>query len=185
MRDVNFFCEYKRAVNQKENGLRYFYGVLIIFAIFTVLSAGVDGVRIFLLTKKIDVFTEKLNEPSIQQELTEANNVNSEIDILNKYDAKVNEVSGDIKKRDNVSVDLFTKLNSKLPSDISFKSISVNANEVVIEGTSKSNDAVAEYEHNLKELKDVSTVFVETLDKSNSVEDEYSFKLNCVLKDVE
>ncbi|HCW53494.1 MAG TPA: fimbrial protein [Clostridium sp.] len=185
MNDINFFSVYQEKDKEKNDILKYMYATLIVFSAFVLISVGVNTIRIFMLNREINNYTEKLNDSTIQTELKEANKINSEIDILNKYTKKLGEISENIESRDNVSNNLLISINEKIPSEIYFKNIEVKSNEINIKGISSNNDSVAEFQHNLKQMNNMSDVFVESLDGNDSVKGEYSFQIKCILKDVD
>lgn len=184
MKDLNFFKPYLGKSKQKINFQIYVYGVMVIVGLAIIVSFGINKARIILLDKSISSYNAKLSDPEIQTQLKEAENINRQIDILNKYDKNLTEVATSVKGRNNVSEDLLKDISSTLPSEISFKSLDVVENTIAIKGTSSNREAVAKLKHNLSELPIMASVYVNSIDSQSAVEGAYSFDIKCVLKDV-
>jgi type IV pilus assembly protein PilN len=183
MRDINFFKPYLGQNKQKTNSKIYVYGIMVIVGLFIIISFGFNETQIYVLDKDINSYNEKLSAPEIQSQLKAAEDINKQIDVLKKYDAAVNDVANSVKARDNVSEDLLKDISSTLPSEVLFNSLEVVENTISIKGVSKNRQAVAELEHNLRELTIMSDVYVNSIAPQGSVKDEYSFDIKCVLKE--
>ena len=115
----------------------------------------------------------------------EAENVNKQMDILKQYDASLSEISKAIRYRDNVSEKMLIDINSTFPNQISLKNLDIVENTIIMKGTSTDRVGVAELQHNLSKLSEVTNVYVSTINTQNAVDGEYSFDIKCVLKEVE
>ncbi|SFD09198.1 PilN domain-containing protein [Clostridium uliginosum] len=185
MKDINFFSHYQGKNKEKKNNLIYIYGVAALVGFVIVVTLGVNTFRIYALNKSIEDYNAKLSAPEIEDKLKEAESINSQIEILTKYESALTDVSNAVNKRDNVSDKLLNYISSTVPSDVSFKSLDVKNDVVIIQGVSKSREAVGEMQHNLKGLPNTREVFVNSLDNNNSVSGEYSFEIKCVLRSVD
>ncbi|NAS17816.1 fimbrial protein [Clostridium butyricum] len=184
MNDINFFSPYQSVQKDKNDIVKYFYLAFGGLLLFVVISGGINFVRIFMLNSEIKSYTEKLEEPSVKGKLEEAERINGEISTLTNYDKSVSNILDKIKKRDSVSYAIMSQLNSTIPSEIHYKSMSLDGNELKISGISSGMDAVGELQHNLKSLNNMNDVFVKSINKNDSVAGEYSFEIECLLKDV-
>lgn len=184
MRDLNFFKPYLGKSKQKINFQIYVYGLMIIVGLSIIISFGINKAKIIILDKSISSYNQKLSDPEIQTQLKEADNVNKQIDILNKYDKALTDVAISVKGRNNVSEELLRDISSTLPTEVSFKNLEAVENTIAIKGTSGNREAVAELKHNLSELPIMADVYVNSIDTQSAVEGAYSFDIKCVLKDV-
>lgn len=184
MKDINFFKPYLGKNKERINSKIYVYGIMVIVALFIIVSFAFNETRIYLLNKSINSYNEKLSAPEIQSQLKAAEDINKQIDVLKKYDTAVNYVAISVKGRDNVSEELLKDISSTLPSEVLFKNLDVVENTIAIKGTSTNREAVAELEHNLRELPIMSDVYVNSIESQGSVQGEYSFDIKCVLKEV-
>lgn len=184
MRDLNFFKPYLGKNKEKINSKMYIYSAATIVGILIIGSLGVNTTRMFLLDRSINDYKNKLSASDIQEKLNEADTINKQIDVLKQYNTALNDVAVSVKKRDNVSESLLKDISSTVPSQVSFKDLAIVENTIVIKGTSTDITAVAELEHNLKELSLMDSVYVNDIDTQNAVGGEYSFDIKCVLKDV-
>ncbi|MBC2455835.1 PilN domain-containing protein [Clostridium beijerinckii] len=185
MKDLNFFKPYQGKNKEKINSRIYIYGAMIIVALLIIGTFGFNTVRIILLNKSIDDYNKKLTVPEIQEQLREAEDINKQITTLKKYDSALTDVAVSVKNRDNVSDVLLMDISSTVPSEVSFKNLSISDNTITIKGVSTNRSAVAELKHNLSSLPRMQDVYVNSIDNSGAVEGEYSFDVKCMLKDVE
>ncbi|WP_297416814.1 PilN domain-containing protein [Clostridium sp.] len=184
MKDLNFFKPYLGQNKEKINYQIYVYGMMIIVGLAIAVSFGINTTQMMFLNKSINEYNEELSAPDIQSQLKEAEDVNKRIDILKKYDTALNDVAISVKGRNNVSEELLKDISSTLPSEVLFRNLDVVENTIAIKGTSSNRQAVAELEHNLKELPIMSDVYVNSIEAQSAVEGEFSFDIKCVLKDV-
>nr|WP_241408021.1 PilN domain-containing protein [Clostridium beijerinckii] len=119
----------------------------------------------------------------MQEKLKEADEINGQIETLSKYENKLADVAGSVEKNDIVTDDLLNDICGAIPSDISFKNFKIEGYDVTISGVSHSRAAIGEFEHNLKNLSKIKSVQVGTIGKSNTVGEDYSFEMTCVLKE--
>lgn len=185
MKDLNFFAPYQGKKKEKTNTNMYIYGAagLVGFAILSTLIF--NSAKLFLLNREISNFTEKLGDSEIQTELKEANSINNQIELLTQYDIALSDVAKSTKNRNNVSDELLNKINSTIPSEITFKNLVVANNTLSIQGTASNRTSIAELEHNLKQLTIMDDTYVNSIKNAGAVEGEYSFDIKCVLKDVD
>ncbi|MBN1043436.1 fimbrial protein [Clostridium botulinum] len=184
MKDINFFSHYQGKDQEKKNAMIYIYGAMGAVGALIIITLIVNTTRILLLNRSISNYNEKLNTPEIKQKYSEAEKINNEIDILTKYDSALNDVLGKVNSRNNVSDLVLTSINSTIPSQISFKTLQINNDVLIIQGISSSRDAVGEFQHNLKELSIINDAFVNSIDIDGALEGNYSFDIKCILKEV-
>ncbi|NFI94673.1 PilN domain-containing protein [Clostridium botulinum] len=184
MRDINFFSPYQGKNQEKKNAMIYIYGAMGVVGALIIITLIFNTTRILLLNRSISNYNEKLNTTEIQEKFAEAKKVNNEIEILTKYDSALNDVLGKVNSRNNVSDLVLTSINSTIPSQISFKTLQINNDILIIQGISSSRDAVGEFQHNLKELSIINDVFVNSIDIDGALEGNYSFDIKCILKEV-
>ncbi len=184
MNEVNFFKPYLGKNKAKMNSKVYIYGLTAAVGILIAGSLIFNVVRLFLLDRSISNYNEKLAASDMHEKLTEADNINKQIDVLKQYNTALSNVAASVQKRDNVSGDLLKDISSTVPSQVSFKNLDVVENTIEIKGISTERSAVAELEHNLSSLPIMDNVYVNSIDTQSAVEGEYSFDIKCVLKDV-
>ncbi|MBN1059893.1 PilN domain-containing protein [Clostridium botulinum] len=184
MKDINFFSHYQGKDQEKKNAMIYIYGAIGVVGALIIITLIVNTTRILLLNRSISNYNEKLNTPEIKQKYSEVEKINNEIDILTKYDSALNDVLGKVNSRNNVSDLVLTSINSTIPSQISFKTLQINNDVLIIQGISSSRDAVGEFQHNLKELSIINDAFVNSIDIDGALEGNYSFDIKCILKEV-
>lgn len=185
MKDLNFFEPYQGKKKEKVNTKIYIYGVAVFVGFIIIFTLAFNSIKLFMLGRQINNYAQELEKTEIQEELREAQNVNSQIEVLSKYDNSLMDVAKSVKDRDNVSAVLLSEINATVPSEVAFKNINITNNTIVIQGTASNRTSIAELQHNLKEIPKMSDVYVSSIGSSGAVEGEYSFDVKCVLKDVD
>lgn len=186
MRDINFFKPYLGKNKEKINLKKYIYGTSAIVVIAIVGTLGYNTFKLFSLNNSINDYNEKLSDPKMAQQLKDADDINKQITILKEYDTALTDVAVSVKSRDNVSAALLNDISSTVPSEVSFQSLNISDNTILIKGVSTDRTAIAELKHNLNALSNMHDVYVNSISRTNSsTETEYSFDIKCVLKDVE
>lgn len=185
MRDVNFFSHYIGRKKQIKNSKIYIYGAITITLLVIAVTFGINTAKLIMLEKNIKAYNDKLTASEIQLKFKEAETVNKQMDILKQYDSSLGEISKAVKYRDNVSYKLSKDINSTFPNQISVKNLDIIENTIAIKGTSSDRIGVAELQHNLRKLPEMTDVYVSYINTQSAVEGEYSFDIKCVLKEVE
>ncbi|NME83049.1 PilN domain-containing protein [Clostridium sp. SM-530-WT-3G] len=184
MKDLNFFEPYQRNKKKNININTYVYAVAALAGFIIVASFGFNTIKLFILEKQTQKINEKLNVTEIQSQLKEADNINSQINVLTNYNSALTDISKSVSERNNVSDEILNDLNNNAPSSIAFKNIDIDNNVIKIRGTASDWASVAQYVHNLGELPRMQDVTVNSIDQSGAVVGQYSFDMKCVLKEV-
>lgn len=183
MNDLNFFEPYLGKKKENRNVNLYIYGALFMVSFIIILSFAFNMFKLRRLDNNIQEYNNKLNEKSIQVKLKEAEETNKKIGLLDKYNVSLNNIYSKVRKRSNVSYDLLNKISSTVPSEVVFKSLSIESNTILIDGTSSNRESVAELKRNLSELYEMEYVYVNSINNKDAVLGEYSFNIKCVLKE--
>lgn len=187
MNDINFFAPYKGKVKKEDNSENS--KKILIIAGST--AAVVIGVSFFInlfsilsIKSSIYDYEAKLNEESVVRKVKEAGNINNKLGIINQYDSSLLSIGTSIDKRDVVSNDILDSLSSTLPSDVYFKSFGIEAGSINVQAISKSRQAIGETEHNLRQLPNISDVYIGTIAGvgGDAVDGQYSFDIKITLK---
>ncbi|MDD7795765.1 PilN domain-containing protein [Clostridium sp. 'White wine YQ'] len=183
MKDFNFFAPYQGKQKQAKDKKIYIYtlGLVLIVVIFGTLIW--NSVSIFLLNRDIKKYNSSINAADVQQKYKEAEDINNKSSILNKYNASIDIINATISKKDRISSETIHSINSTLPKEVSFASITIDENAIDLQGSAKNRQAIGEFQHNMKELdivSDAQIINISDVDNGN-----YKFELKCTLKDVD
>lgn len=184
MRDINFFSYYQDKKQEKRDEKIYFYIAYGILALVILSTFAINTVKIIALNKDIKDYSNKLGAAEIQEKLKEAQEISDKIDILSNYESALSDVASAVTKNDIITDDLLNDITGALPSDVSFKDFKIEGYDVTISGVTHSRTAIGEFQHNLRQLSKVKDVQVSEIAKSNTVGEDYSFNMTCVLKEV-
>ena len=181
IRDMNFFAAYQGQKKEQKNKNIYVYSLVGFLSVFIVGTLAWNSTNIFLLNNKIKDYNEKLEKEDINVKIEKWDEISKKDDILNKYNKELSNIVDGLKTREVVTTGLLDKLSSTLPTEVTFNSISITNTDISIQAVSTSRVAIGEIEHNLKKLNNIQDVYIGGI----SGDENYTFDIKCVLKDVE
>lgn len=184
MRDINFFSYYQDKKQKKRDFKIYFYIAYGLLALVILTTFAINVSKIIFLNKDIKDYTDKLSKTEVQSQLKEADKISGEIAVLSKYESQLSDIANSVTKNDIVTDDLLNDICGAIPSDVSFKDFKIEGYDITISGITHTRLAIGEFEHNLRELSKIKDVQVVEIAKSNTVGEDYSFNMTCVLKEV-
>lgn len=182
MTDLNFFSIYK---TNRRYERKYIY--IIAAAAGAIISVNLvwSTARILILNSQIKNYTEKYNSEEIQTKLKEANIVSDKINILNEYEKPLTEVIKAVNKNNLISEQLLIDISNAVPGDVSFTEWKMDNYDMTLKGLSHSRLAIAELEHNFKDIQQFKLVHVDKIKNGETVGDDYRFEMHMVLKEGE
>lgn len=185
MKDLNFFSIYQGSIKEKKDEKIYIYIIagIVAIAIFTSLTFNI--VKLVNVNNKIKYYVAELSKTEIQNDLKEAEIINDKQSILNEYEGSLSNVIKSIKGTDLIDDELLIDISGAVPKDISFTEWKMDNFELIIKGTTHTRSAVAEFEHNLKNLPQFKLVHVDKIKTGETVGDDFTFEMTCILKEVE
>lgn len=181
IRDMNFFAAYQGQKKEQKNKNIYVYSLVGFLSVFIVGTLAWNSTNIFLLDNKIKDYNEKLEKEDIKVKIEKWDEISKKDDILNRYNKELSNIVDGLKTREFVTTGLLDKLSSTLPTEVTFNSISITNTDISIQAVSTSRVAIGEIEHNLKKLNNIQDVYIGGI----SGDENYTFDIKCVLKDVE
>lgn len=185
MRDFNFFAPFQGEKKQSVNKKIYFYTLAIVVGGFVVISFGWNMFNLYKLEHDIKKLNTTLNSSNVQDKVKKAEDINKKLSILGKYDEGLLQVGEAIEGRNMVNSQILKKLNSTLPDEVSFKSITIGGSSISIQALAQTRTAIAEFEHNIKELDIISDAQIGAINSDGANDSQYSFDIKCSLKDVD
>lgn len=181
IKDMNFFSPYQGQKKEQKNKNIYVYSLVGFLSVFIVGSLAWNSTNIILLNSKIKDYNEKLEKEDVKADITRWDEISKKDDILNRYDKELSKIVDGLKTREVVTTELLDKLSSTLPTEVTFNSINITNTEISIQAVSTSRIAIGEIEHNLKKIDSIQDVYIGGI----SGDENYTFDIKCVLKDVE
>lgn len=176
-RDIDFFSTYQSKNEQKRSQNRYGYllgGITLLIIVGTFITQFIQSTQ---LTSKINELNKELNSPVIQEQIVESDRVYEILEVLNQYDQELSVLVKNITSRDLITTQLLNQISSTIPSDVTFSSLSINDTTIMMQASSQSRTAIAEVQHNLKQLPFIADVYIGSI----SAEAPYSFSLSCTV----
>lgn len=131
-------------------------------------------------------YNNKYNAPQLQKQLTEAEIINDKITIYSQYAQGLETVVNIMNKSDIINEKLINDISGTIPAEIYLTAFKIENDELIMDGTSTSENAVAEFEHNLKNLAQVGFAHVENIETAiKESGNEYRFTVTTTLKVVD
>lgn len=185
MKDLNFFSIYQTNRKERKDNKQYIYIIAAVVAGVVFFTLAWNVVKIIMLYNEIKSYNAKYNAEDFQRQLNEANTINDKLGILTEYEGSLSEVVKAVNKNDIVDEKLLVDISNAVPGDISFTEWKTENYQITMKGTSHSRAAVAELEHNLRELSQFKFVHVDKIKTGETVGDDYTFEMTTILKEVE
>lgn len=183
MKDLNFFSSYsKKAGKKKVDSSVFLYVVLIVI----IAGVSVYGIYNFISIKRLNndiAFKEnelntKLDDPKVKKILGKE----EDIRLLKEDMGKLKALDKYVHDKDIINEILLEDIKDNIPELLFINSLTLNQDNIRIEGKSKDKVAIAQFAHNLKILKKFDEVFVPQIMDNDS---HYSFYLDLILKEGE
>ena len=178
--DINFFSTYQTKRDEKKSQNIYSYvlgGAVVLFIVGTFLM---NQVQLFKVNQQINHLESVLTDPEIQEQVKESDIAFKVSELLNQYNSELSSIITNIESRDLITTQKLDLISSTIPSEVQFGSLSITNTSITISATSTTRTAIAEVQHNLKQLDFIADVYIASIGGTDS----YSFSLNCTLKDV-
>ena len=179
-RDINFFSTYQSKRDEKKHQNRYIYVLVGVVALFVIGTFTFNQIQIHNANRTIADLESKLNAPELQEQIKESNIAFKMQEVLDQYDSDLTSLISAIESRDLITTQKLDLISSTIPSEVQFGSLSITNTTITISATSTTRTAIAEVQHNLKQLDFIADVYIGSIGGT----DTYSFSLNCTLKDV-
>ncbi|MBV1757005.1 MAG: type IV pilus assembly protein PilM [Dethiosulfatibacter sp.] len=143
------------------------------------------SLKIYSLNNEIDYFDSIIDNPVYQAKYQEVQQLETRIGVLRDYKNIVVALNTQLGKTDVIQTDLLIALSSTVPVDTNISNMSINGNNIAIQGTSLVRESVAQLTKNLKDLEITDNVHVPSIVRSEAEGvDIYNFTVNIITKDV-
>ncbi|MGL4952233.1 MAG: PilN domain-containing protein [Culicoidibacterales bacterium] len=175
MQDINFFDHYQL---QEEEARKLKPGAFVVIA--SILMLGISGVLFYQswqLKNDISELEMVINNPEIQVQLKEAQKLEQDLTTLTQIENQVNNIVTNIDKKDANITQYLLEISKVMPKTVTLDQTTLNANLVVMDAQAVTRQAIAEFQHNLKELGIFSDVYISTIQPTSS--EGFNFQIQC------
>ena len=185
MKDFNFFDYYTGS--KKDFKKEYLYAVILSagLVLLIVFTFAFNYFNIRNLNSEIVEIQQNLDSKENADKLKQAVDEEKKLDIMNKYYGVVVNISKDINSNDIVGSKAIDGINSCVPEGVYFKVVALDSSGVQLEAEGKDRETVAVFERALKNLDIIKDVHISTINASSTENNNLTFSLNCILKDVD
>ena len=182
MKDMNFFSAFIKKKKGSDTPKIIVSVVILIVAIFIIGTYSYFTIATYINNNEAQEYRDKLQTEDIKAKVNESNAVNDQIDNLTQYDNRITIVNNSISSRDIVTVTLMNQISATIPSEVNIATISIDNTKISIGATAKTKTAIAEFQHNLKEIDSIYDVYVGAI---SGDEGTYVFNIECTFKGVD
>lgn len=182
MKDMNFFSAFIKKKKGSDTPKIIVSVIILVVAIFIVGTFSYFTIATYINNNEAQEYRDKLQTEDIKAKVKESNEVNDQIDNLTQYDNRITIVNNAIASRDIVTVTLMNQISATIPSEVNIATISIDNTKVTIGATSSNKTAIAEFQHNLKEIDSIYDVYIGSI---SGDEGAYVFTAECTFKGVD
>lgn len=179
---MNFFSAFIKKKKGSDTPKIIVSVVILIVAIFIIGTFSYFTIATYINNNEAQEYRDKLQSEDIKAKVNESNAVNDQIDNLTQYDNRITIVNNSISSRDIVTVTLMNQISATIPSEVNIATISIDNTKISIGATAKTKTAIAEFQHNLKEIDSIYDVYVGAI---TGDEGTYVFTVECTFKGVD
>lgn len=183
MKDLNFFSSYSKKSDKRAFDRSVLLQVMLILIVIGVAAYGIYNF-IYINRLQNDVafkqheLNEKLGNPKVKKVLDRE----EEVKILKDDIEKLKALDKYVSDKDFINEILLEDIRESIPSLLFIDTISLNEDNVRLEGKSKDKKSIAQFEHNLRTNEKFEKVFVsEIIDNENH----YNFYMELFIKEGE
>ncbi len=161
MKDLNFFSSYSKKVDRKALDKYTLINLLLIVVVVGVAAYGIYN-HLYIKRLQNDVAFKKnelkttLENPKIKKVLIREEEVKGMKDDIEKIKALDEYISD----KDFIDEVLLEDIRSSIPKLLFIDTISINQDNVRIEGKAKDKKSIAQFEHNLRNTEKFDKVFI-------------------------
>lgn len=179
MQDINFFDHYQQQEFASKKKAPIFLGSFIVLGML-VLTGGMTY-QTWQLNQSIANYETKLQNPSLQAQVIEAQQLEQELTLLTDLGVQVNEVTTAINQRDaNVSQTLLA-ISQVIPKTVTLDQTTMTSQTITMSAQATTRQAIAEFQYNLKELAIFSDVYISTIQPASGEGNNFNFQVQCQL----
>ncbi|MDE5977894.1 MAG: PilN domain-containing protein [Turicibacter sp.] len=176
-RDINFFSNYLIKNQDQRNRSLYQYIYYGVIGAFIGGTFAFNQFQTLQLKGNISDLKDELASPSVTEKIDESDWAYQMLEVLNQYNREITSLVDNIQSRDLITSTLLDQLSSTLPSDITLGSLNITSTSITMQATSETRIAIAELQHNLKQLPFISDVYIGAI----SSEVPYTISITCTV----
>ncbi|MGL4973028.1 MAG: PilN domain-containing protein [Culicoidibacterales bacterium] len=177
MQDINFFDHYQKQ-EQENRKLKPIAFVIIAVMLMAVLSS-VLVYQAWQLSTEITELEITLNNPEIQEQLAETQQLAQELTILNQLNTEVATAISAINQKDANVTQYLLEISKIMPKTIILDQLTLNASVVTINAQAVTRQEIAEFQYNLKALGVFSDVYISTIQPTSGDGTAFNFQVQC------
>ncbi|MGL4624375.1 MAG: PilN domain-containing protein [Culicoidibacterales bacterium] len=179
MQDINFFDHYQ----QQELASKKKTPVLLGSALLVTMLAltGAMTYQTWQLNQTIASYETQLQNPTLQAKVIEVQKIEEELTLLTELENQVIEVTTAINQRDaNISQTLVA-ISQIMPKTVTLDQTTMTSQTMTMTAQATTRQAIAEFQHNLKELNIFTDVYVSTIQPASGENKNFNFQVQCQL----
>lgn len=185
MKDFNFFSSFIET--KKASTTKYIsIGLITVFIFLIVVGFSyVNYSKVKALENEIAELRAYLDSEEVIERLKDVEEKKRKLTVMREYFSILEEINRNIDNAYVINSELIEKVSSTFPKELFVNSIVLAQADLQMQGISNNRVAIAEFQHNLKELEVFSKVNVSTINKESEESSNYFFSMTCTFEGVE
>lgn len=181
MRDLNFFEPYIEKRKFKLSLPMVLLGIIILYSFFTLVLGVINNSNIKSLENNVAELSSIAENPATVAKVNGIKALEEETNTFRQEVEKIKEMDRIVEANDIIDENYIDLISSKMPEDLFFTNFSLNNRDIQISGIAKNEWAVAEFGHALKDVENVSEIYISNI---TGEEDYYRFSMMITLEEV-
>ncbi|MGL4992469.1 MAG: PilN domain-containing protein [Sarcina sp.] len=179
VRDINFFTPY---IEKEDNTTIKFVVVGATIMILGITGTmGYNKFQLDTLNEDINKLNITTTDPEFIEQYDLAYDVATEKELLDGYNHALETIYKGIEDRTIIDSSTLKKINSTVPVGIDLNKLLIENGNIIINGIAKNDKEIADFKYNLDKLPFVGESFIKSTNLNFSVDDGYTFVINCTL----
>lgn len=184
MRDFNFFSSFIES--KKASASKYI--IIGLISTFIIIIVGgfsyINHKNAIALEEEIKGYKAYLNSGEVIEKVKEVEEKRRKIGVMKKYFEALEKINSGLENTYVVDSELIENIAATFPKELFISSMSITDNIVQMQGISSNRVAIAELQHNLKEIRLIDKVNVGIISEESEESNNFIFNMTCIFKDV-
>ena len=181
MVDLNFFEPYIEKREFKFNKMILLYALLGLCIVGVAAIGAFNQVQISSLRSQAASRRAVVEDPAKVNKFNEIRALENEMAVFKQEVDNIIKMDKSIAETDIINEGLITEIKSKMPEELFLTNFDAAGRSIQISGVAKDSNSVAEFSKGLRDIKDVESVFISSIDNMGG---SCNFVLNTTFKDV-
>lgn len=182
MGEINFLSSYLDIKRKKRMKVLHVFFFLMALLLPMLTIYGINTYRRDYYSQQLANLERNLNSEELIAKVEHYNTSKKKLEILEQYYHVIYNVNQQIMQISHMGREVLEKIEGTFPQDVFIKVFISTLEGISMQGTAKDRIAIAEFQHNLKNLELFEVVHVNILSQESLIEDTIIFDIKCTFK---